>query len=196
MRLSTLLPAALGLLLLLAATAQAQPGMSPPGQSPPHYYQPAPAYIQQPQALPTRTVGYGMHVFAADVASWVAVGIGSDGESEGIAVVGGIGLFLGGPIVHLAHGNTAGAGYSLLARTGLPFAGGLIFSATCDDRDSWDCLGSVIAGTVLGYGGALAIDWFYLAEKTEVIAPAGWASLRPSVQLRDGGAQAGLAFDF
>lgn len=196
MRLQILLPIAL-LLGLYSGVAGAQPGMSPPGQTAPQAYQSPPVYVQQPQELPTRTVGYGLHVFAADAATWVAIGVASDNDAEGIGIVGGFGLFLGGPLVHLAHGNNAGAGYSLLARTGLPLGGALLLAATCDDSDSWDCLGSTLAGGMLGYAGALVIDWFYLARKTEVIAaPTGWASLAPSVQLRDGGAQAGVAFNF
>lgn len=195
MRLRIILPALLVFLASAANVAFAQPSMTPPGQPAPHYYQPGPSYLySQPQQ--TRTVGYGLQVFAADAASWLALGASGSGDSP-VAAIGAAGVFLGGPIVHLANGNRAGAGYSLLARVGLPMGGALLFTATCDDSESWDCLGSGIAGLMLGYAGALAIDWFHLAKKTEVIAPpTGWASLRPSVQLRDGGAQAGFSLHF
>jgi hypothetical protein len=195
MRHLILLPVAF--LLLLAAPASAQPGNTAPGQTP--VYQPAPyaaPYVQQPRPA-TRTTNYGWHVFAADAASWVVMSAASDGDSEGLVNVASLGMMLGGPIVHLAHGNNRGAGYSLLARTALPLGGGLLGAAACDDDDGFDCLGKIGVGVILGYGGALAIDWFHLAEKTETVAPpTGWASLRPSLKLSPKGAQAGLGMTF
>lgn len=202
MRLACLLPFAI--LPLLAAPAWAQPGLAPPGQLPARPMQ-APTYLQQPQLqqpqLETRTLNYGWHVFAADALSWTMLSAASNGQSEGIATLGAAGIFLGGPIVHLAHGNSRGAGYSLLARTALPLGSAALVLAACDDSDAveddWACVTSAVAATMLGYGAALAIDWFYLAEKTDVVSAAtGWASLRPSLNIAPTGAQAGLAFSF
>ena len=203
MRLRLLLP--LAILLLLVGSADAQPGQTAPGQTAPYpqqypqpQYQQYPGYVQQAQPLPTRTTSYGWHVFAADAATWAMLSLGDNGSSEGIATIGAMGLFFGGPMVHLAHGNTSGAGYSLLARAGLPLTGAFLGSATCDQsNDDWGCLGSVLLGTTLGYGAALAIDWFYLAKKTEVVGmPTGWASVRPSLNIAPDRAQAGVAFNF
>jgi hypothetical protein len=191
MRLPVILPVAL--LLALTGIANAQPGMAPPGQTAPYQQQQyAQPYVQYPQQLPTRTVSYGTHVFLTDLASWAVLGASADSELGEVAVAG---MFLGGPIVHLAHGNNSGAVYSLLARTGLPFGGALLFSSGCDD--DYDCFGGIIAGAMLGYAGALAIDWFHLAKKTEVVAmPTGWASLRPSLSVTRNGGQAGLGMSF
>lgn len=194
MRLRIVLPIAL--LLALSAVAEAQPGMTPPGQTQPRPYQPqpqyAPTFAQYGQLQPTRTVSYGTHVFLADLASWAVLGAGADSE---LGALGAAGMFLGGPIVHLAHGNNSGAVYSLLARTGLPLGGALLFSSGCDDGG--DCAGGIVAGILLGYGTALAVDWFHLSKKTEVVEmPQGWASLRPSLSISGDSAQAGLGMSF
>ena len=183
-------------LCLLAAPALAQPGQTAPGQTS-AYAAPPPAYVQQYQAE-TTTTKYGWQIFAADAASWAIIAAAGDGSSEGLATVGAMGVFLGGPIVHLAQGNTSGAGYSLLARTALPLGGALLGAAACDDSgDDYGCIGTMMLGLTVGYGSALVIDWFYLAEKTEVTGPpSGWASLRPSLQVEPTGAKAGVAFQF
>ena len=194
MRLLVVLPIAF--LLAFTAIADAQPGMTPPGQTVPYQgprYEPMPE-LQYGQPTTKRTVSYGTHVFLADLASWAVISAAASKDGD-IAGVGVAGLFLGGPIVHLVHGNNSGAVYSLLARTALPFGGALLFSSGCDD--GYDCMGGVIVGSMLGYAGALALDWFYLAKKTEVVAmPTGWASLRPSIGMTADGAQAGLGMSF
>lgn len=185
----------IALLTLIAIPAVAQPGQTAPGQSAP-YAAPPPQYVQQYQPE-TTTIKYGWQVFAADAASWAVIAAASD-ESEGLATVGALGLFLGGPVVHLAQGNSRGAGYSLLARTALPLGGALLGAAACDESDDgFECLGTMLLGTTIGYGSALVIDWFYLAEKTKVTGPpSGWASVRPSLQVEPTGAKAGVAFNF
>ena len=185
----------IALLTLVAVPAAAQPGSTAPGQTTPQAAPPAP-YLQQYQPEIT-TTSYGWQVFAVDAATWVAIAASDDGDN-GFAAVGAMGLFLGGPIVHLAQGNSGGAGYSLLARTGLPLGGALLGAAACDeDGDDFACLGSMMLGTSIGYGSALLIDWFYLAEKTKVTGPhSGWASVRPSLQVEPSGAKAGVAFNF
>jgi hypothetical protein len=186
---------AIALLTLLATPALAQPGLAAPGQSP-RYLQPAPTFVQQDQ-VETKTTKYGLEVFAADAASWAVLIAAGSGDSEGLATIGAFGMVLGGPVVHLARGNTSGAGYSLLARTALPVGGVLLGLAACDGSDGYECLGTAFLGGMTGYGSALVIDWFFLAEKTEVVGPqSGWASVRPSLQVAPSGAQAGLAGTF
>jgi len=188
---------ALPMLCLLASSAQAQPGLAPPSQAP-IQYQPAPAYLQQPAPSYTRTTSYGWQVFGADAASWLVLSLGAENSSnDGLTGLGVAGIFLGGPLVHLAQGNTSSAAYSLVARLGLPYAGAFLLSAGCEDsQDSLDCIGQLFLGAMLGYGTALGLDYFVLAKKTEDIAPSGWASLRPSLQISSSGTKAGLAFDF
>ncbi len=195
MRLVVLATATLLALTALSITpASAQPGLAPPGQA--TAWERPPTYVHyQPE---TTTTAYGWQVFAADAASWALFVSTVDGANDGLATVGAMGMFFGGPAVHLAQGNTKGAGYSLLARTALPLAGGLLGAATCDEsEDDWGCLGSTMLGVTLGYGTALVIDYFHLAKKTKVTTPPrGWASLRPSLQVKPTGAQAGVAINF
>ena len=140
-----------------------------------------------------------MHVFLADLASWAVVGIASGTNSEGFGSLAGAGLVFGGPAVHLAHGNTRGALLSVLARGGLPVVGGGLMYATCsdDERDElFGCLGHLAVGMIIGYGSALVIDWFYLAQKQEKVAATGWASLSPSLNVQGQSVQAGVAGAF
>lgn len=175
---------------VLAQPALAQPGLTPPGTTP------VDASIREvPDAKPSvRTIHYGSHVFLADASAWV-VGIASD-RNGGDGSVAGPMLLLGGPLVHVLHGNMSGAGYSLLARLGMPFGGGLIGAITCHEDDGFDCLGNITGGVLVGYAGSLAVDWFYLAKTEEVIPPTGLASLRPSLKLGRTGAQAGFSLSF
>lgn len=189
----------LSLLCLLSQSAEAQPGMSPPGQAPIRYsYEPAPAYVQQPLVPQTRTIHYGWQVFAADALSWALLSASIDsGNDNALASIGVGGIFLGGPLVHLSQGNGKGAVYSLVARAGLPYVGALALSASCSDSGDFSCLGNVLLGAMLGYGTALSLDYWVWSKKTESIAPpSGWASLRPSLQISDTGAKAGLALTF
>lgn len=196
-----LLPAALVLALSLSSLgrAHAQPGNTPPGQTAPNRaYLPVPQ-LERPLPPQTRTVGYGTHVFLADLATWVliAASTGSDDDFSGLAA---FGLVFGGPVVHLAHGNTSGAALSVLARGGLPLVGGTFLYATCSEEEQRDeflgCLGHFATGMVIGYGTALVIDWFVLAKKEEQIAPTGWASLSPSLSVQRESVHAGIAGAF
>lgn len=190
MRSSPLL--AVSILVTLGALAQpalAQPGLTPPGTTSPG------ASLRHMPTLETRTIHYGTHVFLADASAWI-VGIASD-RNGGDGSLAGPMLLLGGPLVHLLHGNTAGAGYSLLARVGMPFGAGLLGAATCgQEEDGFDCLGNIAGGVLIGYAGSLALDWFYLAQTEEVVQPTGLASLRPSLKLGRTGAQAGFSLRF
>lgn len=178
--------------LLSSTMVQAQPGRNAPGE--------VPSYVAGPPAAPTtKTTSYRSHVILTDVALWLSIASLSDHGNEGMGTLLGLGLVLGGPAVHLAHGNSRGAAYSLLARAGLPIAGGLAGGLVCGDSEQdelFGCLGHVMIGVLLGYGTALVVDWTVLAEKKEVVYPTGYASIRPVLQLREGGAQAGIGFQF
>lgn len=195
-------------LCALTATAAAQPGMTPPapqpGPSPSPYLPPsatqpaAPMSDVPPQA--TRKVRYGLHVFLTDATAWALLAASQD--SEALGSLGFAGMMLGGPVVHVVHGNWKGAGLSLGARTLLPLGGAALFSAGCETGtdnefdEGWECIGAILAGGALGYAAALGIDWFVLAKKQEAVPPTGWASMQPSLQIGEQGARAGLAFSF
>lgn len=196
-----LLPAALVLAVTLGSwgRAHAQPGNTPPGQTAPNRaYLPVPQ-LERPLPPQTRTVTYGTHVFLADLASWILVAAASSSDSDELGGLAAVGLFLGGPVVHVAHGNSRSALLSVLARTGLPLLGGFLLSAACpaEERDEFfGCFGYAAAGMVIGYGTALVIDWSYLAKKQEQVAATGWASLSPSLSVQRQSVHAGLAGAF
>lgn len=183
-------------LLLLSSTAWGQSGRNPPGQAAP--YLPAAGPQAEASAEPaTRTVRYGEYVFLADLVTWTALSTASSAESDEVVQFAALGLFLGGPAVHLAHENYLGAGLSAGARVGLPLLGVALAKATCSKQEEgWRCLEDAWAGALLGYGAALTLDWFYFAETEETLQPTGWASLRPSLQVDEHSARAGFHMAF
>jgi hypothetical protein len=186
------------LLCCLPRLALAQPGLTPPGQTP--LDQPT-ALAAEPKTEPqTRTESYGLYVFLADAASWSLLALASDNNDlEAVTTLGSLGLFFGGPVVHASQGNWGRAGLSLGARVGMPALTGTLLLATCDESETDEFLGCFpyfAVGAVIGYGGALALDWFVLARKEVEVEPTGWASARPSLMVTPDGAQAGLAFTF
>jgi hypothetical protein len=131
-----------------------------------------------------------MQVFLADVASLGFVGVGAGSESAGLVTLGVSGMILGGPLVHVFQSNSRGAYLSMGSRLGLPLAGMLLFTGSCDDE--FDCLEGMAAGATLGFAGALVLDWFVFAKKTEWVHQ----PIRPVMNLTPDrkGAIAGLRF--
>jgi hypothetical protein len=138
----------------------------------------------------TTTVSYFTHVLLADAASWTVIALSAGAESDGFIGLGVAGLLLGGPIVHLMQNNARGAWLSTGARFGMPLGGALVGSSACDDGG--DCLGSIIGGAVLGYGGALLLDWFVFSKKQKTTYPTQGMAL-PTLELKHGGAIAGIS---
>lgn len=158
---------------------------------PPPYARPAPApYLQQNFQPQQRTRSYRTQVILADVASLGFVAAGTGSESAGLLTLGVVGMLVGGPIVHTFQSNSRSAYLSSGARVGLPLAGLLLFAGSCDDE--FDCFEGMATGAVLGFTGALVLDWFVFSKKTEWVT----APVKPTVSLTPdrSGAIAGLRF--
>jgi len=89
--------------------------------------------------------------------------------SNTLMAVGGIGYFVGAPIVHIAHKRYGRAGVSLAIRTGLPMALG-VFAAqfkSCNPNDLFCGLDEFATGFAVGAVAAAVVD-------STLIAP--WSS--------------------
>lgn len=113
-------------------------------------------------AVPARADdgGYGERILAIDGTSDALILAGLFGESDPLLYVGLAGHVLGGPIVHLSHGNPGRAALSLGTRVGLPAATGLFAYAVCDADDSGflGCIGPVAIAVAFGFLAAQIID--------------------------------------
>ena len=130
----------------------------PPGMTDPIDLQQAPAA--------TRTVKYGHHILLADLALLGA----AIGTEKGEFILAGL---ISGPIVHLIHGESGGAGLSFLSRAVLPIGGAFAGAAlTCASTNDELC---ALPGVILGGGGgivaALMVDYFALARKEVAATP-------------------------
>ena len=99
---------------------------------------------------------------------------GKDGSlnyipSNTMMAVGGIGYFLGGPIVHIAHKHYGRAGVSLAIRTGLPMAFGVVAAQfkSCSPNEILCGLDEFATGFAVGAVTAAVVD-------STLIAP--WSS--------------------
>lgn len=102
------------------------------------------------------------------------------------------GYLVGGPTIHVAHGNYATAFGSLLLRAGLPTAGGLIGCAAYGHNGEFlGCLPGAALGLMLGMGGAIALDTCVLAYGDEKPKPKTF-EVMPSASLGRTGATFGL----
>lgn len=199
-----LLAAAVLVLLTSVAAAQA-PGetMSFDPESPPS--------AQEPQTV---TVNYRGQVLLADGLSLGMMILGPVGDNEELAGWGVAGYFLGGPIVHVAHGRGVAALQSFGLRAGLPLFGALlgyrlgphdtacVYAASdrpvdggfgeggCGDEGS---IVGMMVGAVSGGVTAIVLDAKYLTTyKKQVAAPSWSASIKPT----HGGVSIGVAGAF
>lgn len=91
-----------------------------------------------------------------------------------IPIIGGVGYFAGGPLVHLGHGNPGGATKSLLLRLAVPFGAAAlgvgVGALASKDTRSYECprgcavLLSATFGFGLGMLGAMVTDWVTASE--------------------------------
>ena len=148
---------------------------------------------------------YGWQIFLTDAAS-VAAGFAAGGDdlNRGLAVFGS-GYVLGGPIVHLSHGNPGHALGSLALRVGLPALGAwALFGPERACHDTPDTEGScgedviarAVAGVVLGALGvttASLLDWTVLGLSVEEVPVERGLTLVPQVSAgADGSLQFGV----
>jgi hypothetical protein len=136
---------------------------------------------------------YGWQVLIVDGASIVTMPI----------IIGFGGYFLGGPIVHMAHGEYWRAIGSLGLRIGAPIAGAFLGAGLlCQNRGGeWGCLGEALLGLIAGALAAAAIDASAIAwekvpvekQKPKAFAPTAFT---PLLLPREGGAELGVGFRF
>jgi hypothetical protein len=111
---------------------------------------------------------YGSQVIATDAISWAVLLGGIKAEVWPVAALGASGLFLGGPVVHVAHGNYGRAGISFGTRVAVPFLGAVIGAAVHEEEDDRVFIpASVIIGAVLGSIAASAVDIAILAREDD-----------------------------
>jgi hypothetical protein len=146
------------ILLLLVATAHADPpGMTAPAAPP----------IDHGDAD-----SYRLQTAAADAAALAMFVIASKSEDGDAAASIGLGMYVaGGPIVHLIHHHNGRAVASLALRVVLPVIAGAVGAGIASGRcSSQDCddpfagLGGALIGAVVGAGAASAIDIGYLSR--------------------------------
>jgi hypothetical protein len=139
---------------------------------------PPPASIMpagpEPRASDKRLRRYGGTMALVDASVLLVGGIvtaTTDGGVGPAIIFGGYGL--SGAITHAFHGNPGTALQSFLNRAGLSVGGalaGLVIGVTvCDDSDASSnalscAAGATLGGAALGAAGALALDWFVLAQ--------------------------------
>jgi hypothetical protein len=115
---------------------------------------------------PAAADAYRDELLVADASAITVAVIGRDRSYFGY--VGGVGLWLGSPAVHLAHGNVGRAAGALALRGGSVLATYGMLMWCLDDGDEGGkiagcVLGSLAAGSVL-VAGAVAIDYAVLAR--------------------------------
>lgn len=143
------------------------------------------------RAVPESAAGrwYGWEILAADAASGLAVA-GTAGilrlDIGKAILIGSVGYVVGGPIVHLANGEGAGAARSLGLRLVLPVAVGMLGagigalaagdgrSEICSSERACGALFGGIIGAGIAIPIAMAIDWWNASTSHE-------ASLAPLV---------------
>jgi hypothetical protein len=131
------------------------------------------------ESRPAAADNYGWQVAATD-ATLIGAAVagfsleGKDGSlnyipSNTLMAVGGIGYFLGGPLVHISHKHYGRAGVSAAIRFGLPIFGGAIAArfATCSPNEILCGLDEFAMGFAVGAVSAAVVD-------STLIAP--WSS--------------------
>ncbi len=114
----------------------------------------------------TVTKRYGGDILMADVG---AFGLALATQRSEVSLVG---YALGGPLVHLVHGNRGRALGSFTLRVVLPVAGLAIGEgmSDCDSDDELFCgFGEMVIGGTIGVAAAIAIDAGVLAKETKVV---------------------------
>jgi hypothetical protein len=113
--------------------------------------------------------------------------------SNTLMAVGGIGYFVGAPIVHLAHKRYGRAGVSIAIRTGLPMALGAFAAqfATCSPQALFCGMDEFATGFAVGAVAAAVVDSTLIAPwssksavEPEPVAGVSRAPARPSISPR------------
>ncbi len=139
---------------------------------------PQPPVTSEPAPPPRRT-WYGGQIFIVDAAAAASLGLGvalekSNSDDSALALAGVLGYWLGGPVVHIAHGHVFRALGSAGIRFFAPGVGGAVGLLASACVGLARCDGTPITlGVITGALVASAIDGFALAydEKKPARAP-------------------------
>ena len=169
-----------------APVSEPEPAPVAPVPAPPAAAQPAvnsaPTVNAPPRHAPTvdapeeHEEWYGWQTLTTDAASvtflvgfGVAAGRSNNDATETVFASACAGAyFLGGPIVHAAHGNWGRAAGSLGLRVGAPFVGSLLGLVIASSTDSSfdDSAGMGAVGALVGIGTAVVLDAAVLGYET------------------------------
>jgi hypothetical protein len=141
---------------------------------------------------------YGWQLLTSDAATLVTTTLllGSFNDESYGQLNFAAGYLVGGPTIHVAHGNYGTAFGSLVLRAGLPTAGALVGCAAYgDNQEVLGCLPGAALGLVIGMGGAIALDAGVLAYRDEKPRPKTF-EVMPSASLSRTGATFGLQGSF
>ncbi len=111
---------------------------------------------------------------------------------------------LGGPLVHLAHGQVRMGSYSLGLRISLPLAGFFGLRAAsgkrCNSIEGPFCSNTAaVVGTAIGLAAAMVLDWTLLARKTTTqpsLFEVGNVRANPNLGVTRDGVSLGLSGSF
>lgn len=128
------------------------------------------AFAAAPSTARAETEWYGYEIAATDVGGWALIIGGAKLDAWPVSALGAGALFLGGPIVHAAHGNYGRAGISFGARVGGPLLGIGIGAALDKNSRSFIPAGPII-GAFVGYLAGAIVDIAVVArEETDPAA--------------------------
>lgn len=165
----------LGMILLAAPSALAQPGLTAP---------PLPTAASKP----SDSRWYGWQIFVADLAvGGLALAVQ---RTEPL-----IALWGTGPVVHAAHRRGDAAVQSLLLRVLVPAGAGFLAATSCDEGESakFECLERFAIGFAIGSLTTLTIDYFVLGREPRVAAA---PRIAPAVQVSPTVSTAGVRISF
>jgi hypothetical protein len=153
--------------------------------------------VQVPATAPppprTENHWYGWQTLVVD-AGWIMLGVlGSGSNSSAVSVVGIVTYFLGGPVVHWAHGHGAKGAIDLGIRLGAPVVGALLglgiggladhgHTISSDGGGATDgAIVGAVLGAFIGLVGAITVDAAVLAnEDVPATSPHARAKTAPS----------------
>lgn len=120
---------------------------------------------------------YGHQIILVDLLSVGVIVAGAAGESATPATIGLLGLWLGAPAVHIAHGENGRAVASFFMRPGGVVLGAYAgyHAEDCSNGGEWCGLGGLLLGGLVGFGVAAVADaaWAYEWRVTPIIQPRG-----------------------
>jgi hypothetical protein len=140
---------------------------------------------------------YGWKTLFVDAISFTLMFAAEEGDAAALGVIGLGGYVLGGPLIHLGHGEPLNGLGSFGLRLGLPAAGGLIGSTVPYDCSGFLCGWEPIGyGILIGMGAAVVLDAAFLGYRRGDDAASTTARLVPTFSLAGERTTLGVAGTF